>query len=319
MEKVVVLGATGGMGSALVKELVGQGFETVAFARTKSKLAALRNKCGDRKYLMSYYAGDVFNLEDLVNATRGADLIIHSVNIPYPEWEAKLLTLANHVVQAAKMNRSKLVVVDNVYPYGRPQMDRVTENHPKEPHTKKGKLRLEMERLIFAAHQTGLPALIARLPDFYGPEARNTLLDVTFQAIVKGKSGIFIGSQDLPREFIYTPDGAKAVAELSKHADAYGQNWNIPGPGTITGREIIQIAKDAAGTNKPVRSIGKNMMAFVGLFNPIVREAVEMMYLNEQPLVLSGEKYERQIGPVPKTPYAEGIRMTIRSLQEANR
>ncbi len=57
------------------------------------------------------------------------------------------------------------------------------------------------------------------------------------------------------------------------------------------------------------------MMALAGLFNPMMREVVEMMYLTEEPVVLSGEKYEALIGPLPKTPYEEGIKKTIEHLK----
>jgi hypothetical protein len=37
----------------------------------------------------------------------------------------------------------------------------------------------------------------------------------------------------------------------------------------------------------------------------------EMMYLTEEPVVLSGEKFENEIGPVPNTSYQDGIRKTM--------
>jgi hypothetical protein len=42
-----------------------------------------------------------------------------------------------------------------------------------------------------------------------------------------------------------------------------------------------------------------------------MREVVEMFYLNERPVVLSGERYEKVIGAVPRTPYKDGLRWTI--------
>ena len=53
------------------------------------------------------------------------------------------------------------------------------------------------------------------------------------------------------------------------------------------------------------------MIRFLGVFSPFMKEYKEMFYLNEEPVVLSGEKYEREIGPVPKTPYKEGLEKTI--------
>jgi short-subunit dehydrogenase len=53
MKKALVLGASGGMGYALVNELTERGIETVAFARTKEKLQKLyHGKKNKRSFLM---------------------------------------------------------------------------------------------------------------------------------------------------------------------------------------------------------------------------------------------------------------------------
>jgi short-subunit dehydrogenase len=52
MKKAVVLGASGGMGYALVNELTERGIETVAFARTKEKLQKLYHGKNKRSFLM---------------------------------------------------------------------------------------------------------------------------------------------------------------------------------------------------------------------------------------------------------------------------
>lgn len=55
-------------------------------------------------------------------------------------------------------------------------------------------------------------------------------------------------------------------------------------------------------------------MTVAGLFNPMMREMIEIMYLTEEPVVLSGDKYEREIGSLPQTPYQEGIRETLHEM-----
>ena len=44
IKRAVVLGATGGMGSALVEELLNKRIEVIAFARSAEKLNALQNR-----------------------------------------------------------------------------------------------------------------------------------------------------------------------------------------------------------------------------------------------------------------------------------
>ncbi len=79
----------------------------------------------------------------------------------------------------------------------------------------------------------------------------------------------------------------------------------------ISGKEIIQIAREVTGNRKRVIPLTKNSVRFMGLFNSFMREVVEIMYLTKEGFVLSGEKYEKRIGPIPATPFRKGIEETL--------
>ncbi|MGO4888200.1 SDR family NAD(P)-dependent oxidoreductase [Anaerobacillus sp. MEB173] len=312
MKRALVLGASGSMGTALTFELASRGIEVVAFARNEQKLENLFS--GNEQ--IRVFSGDVFHDEDVLNASKETEVIFHAVNIPYQEWEKKQTKLLANILKAAKRNQTKLAYVDNIYAYGRSDGNRISEEFPKSPHTKKGKIRLQLER---TAKESNVPVFIAHCPDFYGPHMGNTLLNFTFQTIIQNKRSMFVGDQSIPREYIYTPDGAKAIVDLALSEKSYGENWNIPGSGTITGEEIIHIAREFTGYRKKVSSVNKTMVRFIGLFDGMMREYVEMFYLNEQPVILNGEKYEREIGPLPRTSYKEGIEQTLVFLQNDKR
>ncbi|MFT9849502.1 SDR family NAD(P)-dependent oxidoreductase [Aneurinibacillus sp. REN35] len=313
MKKAMVLGASGGMGYALVKELAAQGVETIAFARTKSKLEALFGTCKN----IHIAQGDARLLANIIEAGSGVDVIFHTINIPYSQWTAGHPMIMENVLSATEKLGAKLVMVDNIYAYGRGSEQAIGEEYPKQPHTRKGKFRLTLENMIWKANQTGVPSLVAHFPDFYGPHAPNTVLHYTFHSMLQGKRAMFVGGQEIKREYIFTPDGAKALIELAKREDAYGQHWNIPGYGVITGKEIIAIAREFTEFTGKVGTVGKGMITLLGLFNKDMREIKELMYLMEEPVVLSGSKYEAHIGPLPKTPYKEGIRQTIACMKGA--
>jgi nucleoside-diphosphate-sugar epimerase len=307
MKKALVMGASGGMGYALVNELASRGIETVAFARGREKLQRLFGSTSG----VHVKNGDMFHLQDLLTAGEGADVIFYAANIPYVEWSEGLPRVMRNVLDAAKKLQAKVVVVDNIYAYGRSGGQKVTEQTPKRPHTKKGKIRLELERMVLAANQEGVPTLIVHYPDFYGPNAENTILHYTLQAMLANKSARFVGDLGVEREYIFTPDGAKAAVELALREESFGQNWNIPAYDVISGHKLISIIRELTGYKRKVGTVGKGMISFLGLFDKNMREVVEMMYLTEEPVVLSGEKYEQHIGPLPKTPYEEGIRKTL--------
>lgn len=308
MKKALVLGATGGMGSAIVKELQSRGVEVVAFARNKDRL----NRMFGGSPGVQIYAGNAAQETDLRAASTGADTIFHAVGLPYAKWESQFTPIMDSVLKTARQTGSNLVLVDNFYAYGPSRKERYRETDDKLPQTKKGKYRLKQESL---AKQAGVPVIVAHFPDFYGPDAENTLLHYLFQAMIQNKGARFVGSLAVPREYIYTPDGAKALVELASRESSYHQNWNIPGAGLITGNEIVEIAKAALNYNRKVSPVSKNMIRFLGLFDRNMREFVEMYYALEKPVLLSGVKYENNIGKLPRTPYEEGIRQTIAAMK----
>lgn len=316
MKKAIVIGATGGTGAVIVTELVKRGVPTIAFGRSHQKLEELASGLGNPAHL-SFAIGNAFRSDDIAAAAKDADVLFHCANVSYNEMASKLVSLGESVMEAADRLSLKVVVIDGIYPYGRRQMDRVTEEHPKQPHTKKGKVRLTFEQMIFSNRWKKARPMIVRLPDYYGPTANQaSYLGGTLEAIAAGKMAFFIGNMKTPREYVYLPDAAIMIVELAGRDQAYGQNWNIPGSDIISGHEIVRIAQQASGTNKPVVALGKVGLSLLGLFVPVMKEVVEMLYLTEEPLRLSGEKYRRHIGAIPATRPEVGIAATIRELQK---
>lgn len=310
MKKAVVLGATGGMGYALVCELnKRQDIEVVAFARNEKKMHDLFSKMNKHVTMVT---GDALKKEDIFNACKGANWIFHAINVPYPKWSIEHPKIMNHVLLAAKNENAKFIMIDNVYAYGRSNGKKVTEQTSKHPHTKKGKIRLQLEKMV---KESKVKYLFAHFPDYYGPNAVNTTLHFTLKPIIQNKSALFVGPLHIPREYVYTPDGAKAAVELALRNDTYNEHWNIPGTKVITGHEIIRIVRELTGFQKKVRKVTKNMIALLGIFNQDMREVYEMMYLTEEPVVLSGQKYEKRIGALPNTPYEVGLMETIQYMK----
>lgn len=303
MKKVLVLGASGGIGYALVNELVNRGIEVVAFARGKERLEKLY---GHEKKV-AIFQGDALVERDVTEASQGVDVIFHAVSFPYQEWEQTHPICVDIMIRAAKSVKAKIALVDNVYAYGR-QLELVTEDTEKVPHTKKGKLRLEMETTL---KNSNVPTLIVHMPDVYGPNCGNTILHETLKNVIQNKTANFVGPMKAAREYLYTLDAAKAMIELASREDTYNKNWNIPASSPITGEELLELFRKEFGYTKSFRSISKSMIRFMGIFQPFMKEMVEMMYLTEEPVVLSGNKYEAIVGALPSTTYQEGLRNTL--------
>lgn len=126
--------------------------------------------------------------EDIVAQAGGADVMFHCANVPYHEMVNKLIPLGESVMEAAERLAIKVVAIDGIYPYGRRQTELITEEHPKQPHTIKGKIRLDYERMLFSKRWSHAQVMIVRLPDYYGPTANEaSYLGSTLEAIAAGK------------------------------------------------------------------------------------------------------------------------------------
>ncbi|QOY35546.1 SDR family NAD(P)-dependent oxidoreductase [Anaerobacillus isosaccharinicus] len=311
MKKVLVLGASGGIGYALVNELVSRGIEVVAFARGKEKLEKLY---GHEKKV-TIFQGDALVDLDVTDASQGVDVIFHAVSFPYQEWEQTHPICVDVMIRAAKSVKAKIAFVDNVYAYGR-QLELVTEETEKAPHTKKGKLRLEMESTL---KNSNVPTLIVHMPDVYGPNCANTILHETLKNVIQNKTANFVGSMKVAREYLYTLDAAKTMIELASREDTYNQNWNIPASRPITGEELLELFRKEFGYTKSFRSISKSMIRLMGIFQPFMKEMVEMMYLTKEPVVLSGKKYEASVGALSSTTYQEGLSNTLKWMEKESK
>ncbi|MBT2688411.1 SDR family NAD(P)-dependent oxidoreductase [Bacillus sp. ISL-47] len=303
-KKAAVLGATGGMGYALTEALCQKNIKTIAFARSEENLVKYKENWGSNADI---FPGDAMNQADVEKAVSKADAVFHAINIPYQNWDPALSILLDHILDVCSKQNKPFIYVDNIYSYGL-QSKPATETSAKNPHTKKGKLR---QTLIEKIKNSGVPYIIAHFPDFYGPQTGNTLLQYTFEQIIDKNTVLFVGKTNIAREFIYIKDGAKALADLALKEGAYGEVWNIPGTGTITGEEIARIASRHLNKQVSFRPVHKWMIRAIGVFDPFMREYTEMMYLNETPVILDGSKYEQRIGALPKTTYEDGIKESL--------
>jgi nucleoside-diphosphate-sugar epimerase len=220
---------------------------------------------------------------------------------------------------AAAMGVRRLVLVSSVYGYGVPRSPRVAETHSRQPETRKGRYRKEQEDLVLDAHAAGrIQGLVVRLPDFYGPGAKQTLANLIFEGALTNKTANWIGPVNTPHEFVFVPDTGPVIGELASRDDCYGEAWNFGGPAAINTLDFITRVYRAAGLAPKYRTAGRGMLKILGWFNPLMRELVEMVYLEETPVILDDSKLLAKLGSVHKTPYDEGIQQTIEWLRSSS-
>lgn len=302
----VVYGANGALGSAIVQELVAQGLPTRAVVRNVAKAQQVLPQGAE------IVAGDATDRASVRDTSSNAAVLYNIVNVPYQHWYAQMPLIADNIMAAAETGGAKMLFAGNFYSYGHFGDHPVREDHPRKPNTKKGELRKVMEERMLAAHTAGrVPVIIPRMPEFFGPNVTNKLIAPTFKAALAGKGAQWPANLDQPHEMIYNADAARASVLLANTDSAYGQTWHLPGAGTITGRQFLNLIYEAAGTTPKVGTLPKLLVQFGGVFNPEFREFAEMMYQFAEPYKVDGSKFAAAFPSFRYTPHAEAVRATL--------
>lgn len=256
--------------------------------------------------------GDALVAEDVRRAAKDTTTIFHCVNVPHQEWATKSFPMLANTISAAQAAGARIVFPGNVYVFGHARTDFVREDHPMEPFTRKGRLRLQMERRLKELHRSqGLAFTIVRMPDFYGPFVVNRLYTGTFRNALSGRAMPWYGDLDVPSEFLFIPDGGEAMARAGLDPSSSGETYHVPGVGVITPREFLGLVAQTAGSNSKPRTVGARMVAVAGIFSSEAREFRELMYLKRERFILDGSKFRQKFGTALSTPYATGVRETL--------
>lgn len=315
MEKAAIFGAAGAIGPWVAAELDQRGIPFRAVGRSRARLEQVVGSLAHAEV----FDADVGDLRSAGAAARGIDTIFYCVGLPYPSHHLHPALMRTTIEAAAAMGVRRLVLVSSVYGYGVPRSPRVAETHSRQPETRKGRYRKEQEDLVLDAHAAGrIRGLVVRLPDFYGPGAKQTLANLIFEGALTNKTANWIGPVNTPHEFVFVPDTGPVIVELASRDDCYGEAWNFGGPATINTLDFITRVYRAAGLAPKYRTAGRGMLKILGWFNPLMRELVEMVYLEETPVILDDSKLLAKLGSVHKTPYDEGIQQTIEWLRASS-
>jgi len=309
---IAIFGAAGSIGRFAAPELIRRGHRVRVVGRDEARLRATFPAC-------EVVVADLAVPAQAERAATGMDAILYAVGLPYQDFARYPELARTAVAAAASAGVKQFLLISTVYPYGRARAPRVGETHPREPHTRKGAARKEQADIVLAAHHpAGMGTAALVLPDFYGPGLANTYLTAVFEGAASGGTAPVIGPVDRPHEFVYVPDVAPVVARLFETPAAFdGSAYNLGGAGTIVPRAMYEEAYRIAGRTPKLLVAGVPLQRLLGLFNPQLREMVEMNYLWTDPLVLDDTKLARTIGPLTKTPYAEGIRAGVEAARAA--
>ena len=305
MQPYTIIGAGGAIGAPLAELLLKQGKPVRLLSRSGKPMEGAESR-----------AVDVFNQQELTEAIRGSKVAYLLVGLDYNTklWQEKWPLVMQNTLRACAETGVPLIFFDNVYMYG-PVKGKMTEETPFHPSSKKGVVRAKIATMLLDAVKRGeVKASIARSADFYGPWAdeKSMFYQTVFKNYAEGKKPQWLGSAKMAHTMSYTLDCAKALILLADDPSSFNQTWHLPSknPPPIP-TDLIQIAAREMGVAyKGVQAAPKWLIRILGLFIPIMKEMVEMVYQNEAIYWFDSSKFEQQYGFTP-TSYEDGIRETV--------
>jgi nucleoside-diphosphate-sugar epimerase len=311
--KALVLGATGGIGGEVARQLRDAGWQVQALRRGPGA-------AGPRDGI-TWLRGDAMNRDDVMQAARGCSVIVHAVNPPgYRRWAELVLPMIDNSIAAAMAQGATLVLPGTVYNYGPDAFPLLAEDAPQRPLTRKGAIRVELERRLQAACGQGARAIVVRAGDFFGPRCSNSWFS---QGLVKpGKAVTSIqlpGSPGVGHQWSYLPDVARTMVELLERRETLAPfaSFHMAGHWDADGTQMAAAIRRAAerhGGQPTQRAFAWWLVRLAAPFVTTLRELLEMRYLWRTPIHMDNSRLLAALGREPHTPLDDAVEATLAGL-----
>jgi nucleoside-diphosphate-sugar epimerase len=262
------------------------------------------------------------NREDVIAAANGCSVIVHAVNPPgYRRWSELVLPMLDNTIAAACREGATIVLPGTVYNFGPDAFPTLTEESPQQPVTRKGAIRAEMERRLFAAGSSGARVLILRAGDFFGPQAANNWFS---QGLVKPgrpvSSVSYPGRRGVGHQWSYLPDVARTLVELLARRDsldafsAFHMTGHWDADGSQMTKSIQRVVLRRTGREPRIANFPWWLVVLASPFVATFREMLEMRYLWREPVRMDNARLTAVLGREPHPPLDEAVEATLLGL-----
>lgn len=319
MNKVLVTGAAGFIGSHLVDALVARGDSVRCLVRKRDSLKFLpKNK-------VEIVYGDITDKKSLIPAVRGVETIYHlaaKTDFGGRTWEEyyrpNVLGTRNLIDLAIKEKVKRFVFFSTIRTIGlKDSKIPINETVSYHPLNFYDRSKVEAEQLLIRAYQEKeLPIVILRLSSVYGPRDRGTYYSF-FKTIAKGRFFIIGNGKNLV-SFVYVGNVVNATLLAGESKKAIGQTYFLNDDRPYTMRELSKTIANAFGKKLPSFYLPESLgyLAGYGLAGlskvlrfkpPLTPERIKNLTIS---YVFDISKAKRELGYSPKIGLKEGVKLT---------
>lgn len=246
MEKVLVTGADGFIGSHLVEKLIDEGKNVKAFVYYNSfnSWGWLEDLPKEKLKQIEIFSGDIRDPNGVREAMKDINEVYHLaalIGIPFSYHSPDSYVDTNikgtlNVLQSARdFDLERVLITSTSEVYGTAKYVPIDESHPFQGQSPYSATKIGADRLAESFYRSfDLPVSIVRPFNTYGPrQSSRAVIPTIITQLLAGKKDIKLGSLSPTRDFNYVKDTAKGFIEIAKSKKAIGQEINI-----ATSREI---------------------------------------------------------------------------------
>ena len=272
MNKIVVTGGLGFIGSNLIDLLIKKGFfvinidkvsyasnfyNTLNFKKNKNykylKLN-INNKNKLIKTFTKYKPIGIFNLAAETHVDRSIDSPVNFINSNILGTFNLLEAFKKY---SKKNSKSKLIHISTDEVYGDIVKGRTKENHPYSPSSPYAASKASSDHVVFSYIKTfGIKAIITNCSNNYGPKQHpEKLIPKMIYNIINNKPLPVYGNGKNSREWIYVKDHCEALLKIF-NSGKIGETYNI---GSNKNFNNIEVCKHLLKVAKKNIKIGKKV------------------------------------------------------------
>ena len=260
--KVLVTGAGGFIGSALVHRLHAEGAQVRAFLRytSRAELGLLSFLPSQTQANLDLVFGDLRDPDAVSKAAEGVAMVLHLgalISIPYSYVHPVEVVHSNvlgtlNVLQACRTHGCRLVHTSTSEVYGTALKVPIDEDHPLQGQSPYSASKIGADMLVESYTRSfEVDALTIRPFNTYGPgqTARAVIPTIITQALTQDV--IHLGNLDATRDFTYLTDTVNGFIKAAQTPGLAGQTFNLGYGAEVSIRELAELIIELVG--HPVR------------------------------------------------------------------
>lgn len=308
----LVLGGSGGIGSEMARQLLQAGWRVRALKRGLGTPRRLQDG-------IDWWEGDAMVRAQVLDAAEGCAVIVHAVNPPgYRNWGQLVLPMVGNTIAAAQAVGATIVLPGTVYNFGPDAFEALHEDAPQNPLTRKGAIRVELERQLQAATIDGrVRVIIVRAGDFFGPRSGNNWFAQGMVKPGRPVRRVALPAAGVGHQFAYLPDVARTMLQLLAQRDTlpafarFHMDGHWDADGTLLARAVQRVVMRRGGPAPKLQRFPWWLVRLAAPFVGTLRELLEMRYLWQQAVRMDNRRLAQLLGTEPHTPLDEAIEQTL--------